>query len=54
MNLQSPLWENHAQAWVVDNRRSLIQVRPNYLTEMCSGSEEGSYSRLIEFCTTQL
>ena len=26
----------------------------NYLIEMCSGSEEGSYSRLAEFCITQL
>ena len=23
-------------------------------TEMCSGSEEGSYLRLIDFCITQL
>jgi len=26
----------------------------NYLTEMCSGSEAGSYLRLIDFCITQL
>jgi len=26
----------------------------NYFTEMCSGSEEGSYLRLIDFCITQL
>ena len=25
-----------------------------YLAEMCSGSEEGSYLRLIDFCITQL
>ena len=25
-----------------------------YLTEMCSGSEAGSYLRLIDFCITQL
>jgi len=26
----------------------------SYFTEMCSGSEEGSYLRLIDFCITQL
>jgi len=26
----------------------------NYFTEMCSGSEAGSYLRLIDFCITQL
>ena len=26
-----------------------VQFKNNYLTEMCSGSEEGSYSRLIDF-----
>ena len=26
----------------------------NYFTEMCSGSEESSYLRLIDFCITQL
>jgi len=26
----------------------------NYFTEMCSGFEEGSYLRLIDFCITQL
>jgi len=26
----------------------------NYFTEICSGSEEGSYLRLIDFCITQL
>ena len=26
----------------------------NYFTEMCSGSEKGSYLRLIDFCITQL
>ena len=31
MNLQSPLWEDHAQAWVAENGRSLIQVRPERL-----------------------
>jgi len=26
----------------------------NYFTEMCSGSEAGSYLRLIDFCITRL
>jgi hypothetical protein len=26
----------------------------NYFSEMCSGSEAGSYSRLEDFCVTQL
>ena len=26
----------------------------NYFAEMCSGSEEGSYLRLIDLCITQL
>ena len=26
----------------------------NYFTEMCSGSEAGSYLRLMGFCITQL
>ena len=26
----------------------------NCFTEMCSGSEVGSYLRLIDFCSTQL
>ena len=29
------------------------QFKNNYFTEMCSGSEAGSYLRLIEFCITQ-
>jgi hypothetical protein len=41
---------------------ALISFKNNYntefnnneLTEMCSGSEEGSYSRLMDFCTTPL
>ena len=28
--------------------------RNEYRMRMCSGSEEGSYSRLIDFCITQL
>ena len=30
------------------------QCKNNYFTEMCSGSEEGSYLRLIDVCITQL
>jgi len=30
------------------------QFKNNYFTEMCSGSEDGSYLRLIDFCMTQL
>ena len=29
------------------------QSENNYFTEMCSGSEAGSYLRLIDFCITQ-
>jgi len=28
--------------------------RESYFAELCSGSEEGSYLRLIDFCITQL
>ena len=30
------------------------QYKNEYFTEVCSGSEEGSYLRLIDFCITQL
>jgi len=30
------------------------RVEGNYLAEMCSGSEAGSYLRLIDLCITQL
>ena len=30
------------------------EIKNNYFTEMFSGSEEGSYSRLIDFCIHQL
>ena len=30
------------------------QFKNNYFTEMCSGSEAGSYLRLIDFCIAQL
>ena len=31
-----------------------IRRKNNYFTEMCIGSEEGSYLRLIDFCIPQL
>ena len=34
--------------------RNSSQFRNNYFTERCSGSEAGSYLRLIDFCITQL
>ena len=30
------------------------QLNSNFLTEMCSGSEAGSYLELIDYCITQL
>ena len=33
--------------------RRLWRKQVNYFTEICSGSEAGSYSRLIDFCVTQ-
>ena len=30
------------------------QLKNNYFTEMCSGSEEDSYLRLKDVCMTQL
>ena len=30
------------------------QFKNNYLTQMCNGSEAGSYLRLIDFCIAQL
>ena len=31
-----------------------FQFKNNHFAEMCSGSEEGSYLRLIDSCITQL
>jgi len=39
------LWGGH---------RCSSQFKNNYFAEMWSGSEEGSYLRLIDFCITQL
>jgi len=35
-------------------RRYSSQFKNNCFTDMCSGSEAGSYLRLIDFCITQL
>ena len=52
----------HSQIWTSDVIESTNparvsknqkQQKNNYFTEMCSGSEEGSYSRRIVFCITQ-
>ena len=32
----------------------LKTIKNNCVAEMCSGSEAGSYVRLIDFCITQL
>jgi len=31
-----------------------FQFKDNHFTEMCSGSEAGSYLRLIDLCISQL
>jgi hypothetical protein len=31
-----------------------VEFKNNYFAEMCSGSEAGSYLRIIDFCNTQL
>jgi len=41
-------------ALVVPSEPVQLLFRNTYLTEMWSGSEEGSYLRLIDFCITQL
>ena len=30
------------------------QFKNNYFSNTCSGSEAGSYSRLVDFCITEL
>ena len=59
----APLPETPAQSASGEMRRSVRLdhetsvsggQKDDYLTEMCSGSEEGSYSRPIDFCVTQL
>jgi len=37
-----------------ERNRYSSQFENNYFTSMCSGSEAGLYSRIIDFCTTQL
>ena len=34
------------------NHQTNPQPKSNYCTDMCSGSEEGSYLRRIDFCMT--
>ena len=41
-------WEAHCAVVTVVGKYA------PYFTEMCSGSEAGSYLRLIDFCITQL
>ena len=37
------------------NRAGLrVVAQNNYFTEMCSGSEAGSYLRLIDFCNKEV
>ena len=38
----------------LDSQHLSVSCRYNYFTEMCSGSEEGSYIRLRDVCITQL
>jgi len=42
--------------WTASSRcgRNVHFILNNYFTKMCSGSEEGSYLRLIDFCITEL
>jgi len=45
--------EEEAPAWWLSTSRAL-QFKNNYFTAMCSGSEAGSYLRIIDFYITQL
>jgi len=50
--------ESTAEALIVftvhPHPRHSSQFKNNHFTEMCNGSEVGSYLRLIDSCTTQL
>jgi len=37
---------------IKEKKKVRSEADPNYCTEMCSGSEAGSYVRLIDFCIT--
>jgi len=37
-----------------EHRQLVVRVKNNCFTEMCSGSEAGSYLRLIDSCITQI
>ena len=60
--VKARLWPWHARLSVqkpfnplkLSPMRSAADLLNNYVTEMCSGSEAGSYLRLIDFCITQL
>jgi len=43
----------HPEGWTSVVQLS-SQFEINYLAEMCSGSEAGSYLRLVDVCITQL
>ena len=38
----------------VDEKSKQVPFKNNCFVEMCSGSEEGAYLRLIDFCIIQL
>ena len=46
--------EKSPDSWNRFAQKESSQFKNNYFAEMCSSSEEGSYSRLIDFCITQL
>ena len=40
--------------WTLSARSATGPLKNNYFTEMCSGSEAGSYLRRVDSCVTQL
>jgi hypothetical protein len=48
MKVEIAKWSKREGWWLV------MWVKNNYFGEISSGSEEGSYSRLIDVCITQL
>ena len=40
--------------WIVVQFGTVLDLENNYLAELCSGSEAGSYLRFIDICITQL
>ena len=54
---ERPAGENRGRQKKYDDFGGLAeeqQFNNTYFTEMCSSSEEGSYSRLKDFCITQI